>query len=59
MSLEQLLTNRATGDFCCKELDLNTELVAHLNDAQATEAIKQAEGVPHNHNLCPPTGSQG
>ena len=40
--LEQLLANRATGDLCHKELDLNLELVAHLNAAQAAEAIIQA-----------------
>ena len=42
-ALEQLLANRATGDLCCKELDLNVELAACLNDAQAAKAIKQAK----------------
>ena len=42
MALECLLTKRATGDLCCKKLDLNMELVAYLNEAQAAEAIKQA-----------------
>ena len=51
MALEWLLTNRATGDLCCKELDLNMELAAHLNEAQATEAIKQAE-VCHTTTAC-------
>ena len=41
-ALEQLLTNRAAGDFHHKELDLNTELVACLNEAQAAKAIEQA-----------------
>ena len=43
MALEQLLTNRTTIDFCHRELELNAELVVCLNDAQATEAIKEAE----------------
>ena len=43
MALEQLLTNRATLGLCCKELDLNAELVAYLNDAQAAKAIKEAD----------------
>ena len=42
-ALEQLPTNRATGHLCCIELDLNAELAACLNEAQATKAIKQAE----------------
>ena len=42
VALEQLLTNRGTRDLHCKGLDLNVELAAHLNDAQATNAIKQA-----------------
>ena len=41
-TLEQLLTTRASRDLQCKELDLNTELAAHLNEVQATVAIKQA-----------------
>ena len=40
MALEQLLTNRATTDLHNKELDLNVELAAHLNEAKAAEAIK-------------------
>ena len=51
MALEQLLKNGATRDFCHKELDLNTEQVACLNDAQAAEAIKQAE-VCHATTAC-------
>ena len=43
MALEQLLTTRATVDSCCKELELNTELAVQLNEAQAVEAIKEAE----------------
>ena len=43
MALEQLLQVRATMDFCCRELELNVECLAHLNDAQFTEAIKEAE----------------
>ena len=42
-ALEQLLTTRATIDSQCKELELNTELSACLNEAQAIEAIKEAE----------------
>ena len=42
MTLEELLTTRASMDLHCKELDLNAELAAHLNKVQATEAIKQA-----------------
>ena len=30
-------------DFQCKELELNAELVACLNNVQAAEAIKEAE----------------
>ena len=30
-------------DSYCKELELNAELVAQLNEAQAIEAIKEAE----------------
>ena len=43
MVLEQLLANRATIDFCHRELELDAELMACLNDAQATKAIKEAE----------------
>ena len=41
-TLKWLLTNRATGDLCHKELDLNTGLAVCLNKAQAAKAIKQA-----------------
>ena len=37
------VATRATVDSHCKELELNTELTAYLNDAQAIEAIKEAE----------------
>ena len=43
MTLEQLLTTRATIDFHHRELELNMELAVCLNDAQATEAIKEVE----------------
>ena len=43
MTLDQLLAVRASRGLCHKELDLNVELVAHLNEAQATEAIRQAK----------------
>ena len=43
VALERLLTSRATIDFCHRKLELNAELVAHLNDAQAAEAIKEVE----------------
>ena len=43
MTLEQLLTTRVSRDLCCKELDLNAEVAAHLNKVQATEAIRQAK----------------
>ena len=52
VAIEQLLTNRATGDLCHKELDLNKELVAHLNEAQATEAIKQATEAIKQAKVC-------
>ena len=42
VALEQLLTNKGSSDLCHKELDLNVELVACLNEAQVAEAIKQA-----------------
>ena len=42
VALEQLHANRATGDLCHKDLDLNAELAACLNKAQASKAIKQA-----------------
>ena len=38
-------------DFCHKELDLNMELTACLNDAQAAKAIKEAE-VCHPTTAC-------
>ena len=52
MALEQLLTNRATGDLCHNQLDLNMELEAHLNKAQAAEAIKQATKVIIQAKVC-------
>ena len=42
-ALEWLLMTRATMDSHCRELELNTELTMHMNKAQATEAIKEAE----------------
>ena len=39
MTLEQLLTVRSSRDLCHKELDLNMELVVHLNEVQTTKAI--------------------
>ena len=51
MALEWLLTTRATMDSCCKELELNAELVMHLNKGQAIEAIKEAE-VCHATTAC-------
>ena len=51
MALEQLLANRAIIDFLCRELELNTELAACLNDAQATETIKEAK-VHHRDTNC-------
>ena len=41
-ALEQLLTVRSSRNLHCKELDLNMELAAHLNEVQTTEAIRQA-----------------
>ena len=49
--MEQLLAKRATMDFQCRELELNAELTACLNDAQAAEAIKEAE-VCHQNTTC-------
>ena len=43
VALEQLLTNRAIMGFWHRELELNTELMACLNDAQATKAIREVE----------------
>ena len=43
MALEQLLAVRATMDFHCRELELKAELMSHLNEAQFTETIKEAE----------------
>ena len=40
---EWLLTNMATMGFWSRELELNTELVACLNDAQAAEAIREVK----------------
>ena len=41
--LEWLLATRATMDSWQKELELNAELTAHLNEAQAIEATKEVE----------------
>ena len=43
MAIEQLLTVRSSRDLCCKELDLNMELVVCLNKVQTTEAVRQAK----------------
>ena len=43
MALEQLLITRANMDSHHRELELNTELTVCMNEAQATEAIKEAE----------------
>ena len=43
MTLEQLFAVRYPKDLCCKELDLNMELAACLNEVQTTEAIRQAK----------------
>ena len=51
VALEQLLANRATMDFWHKELELNAELMACLNDAQFTEAVREAE-VCHATAAC-------
>ena len=51
-ALECLLANRVTGDLCCKELDLNAELVACLNETQAAEAIKQATMAIKQAEVC-------
>ena len=51
MALEWLLTNKATIGFWYKELELNTELSACLNDTQATEAIREVE-VHHKNTAC-------
>ena len=37
--------------FQCRELELNPELIACLNDAQATKAIREAE-VCHKNTAC-------
>ena len=42
-ALEQLLATRATMDSHCRELELNTKLAIHMNEAQAIEAIKETE----------------
>ena len=41
-TLEQLLTVRSSRDLCYKELNLNGEQAAHLNEVQNAEAIRQA-----------------
>ena len=51
MALEWLLANRATMGIQCRELELNPELMACLNDAQATKAITEAE-VCHKNAAC-------
>ena len=43
VTLEQLLTARSSRDLCHKQLDLNMELVACLNEVQTAEAIRQAK----------------
>ena len=43
MALEWLLTTRATMDPHHRGLELNTEIMVHMNEAQAIEAIKEAE----------------
>ena len=43
MALEQLLMTKATMDSHQRELALNTNIAMHQNEAQATEAIKEAE----------------
>ena len=43
VALEWLLTTRATMDSHSKELELNAKLTMGMNEAQATEAIKEAE----------------
>ena len=43
MILEQLLAVRSSRDICHKELDLNTELAADLNEVKTEEAIRQAK----------------
>ena len=39
--------HQATMDSHCRELELNTKLAMHMNEAQAIEAMKEAE-VSHN-----------
>ena len=51
MALEQLLTTRAIMDSSCKELEFNTEIAKHSNEAQAIKAIKEAE-VYHTTTAC-------
>ena len=51
MALEQLLAYRTTMDFCCRQLELDAELVVCLNDAQAPEAIKEAV-MHHQSTAC-------
>ena len=38
-------------DFCCRELELNVEHAVHLNDAQAAEAIIEAD-MHHPNPAC-------
>ena len=64
--LEQLLTKRVTRDLHHKVLDLNVKQAVHLNEAQTTEAIKQATKAIKQAKVCCTTtaytlltGSQG
>ena len=41
----------ATMGFQCRELELNTELMEHLNDAQAAKVIREVE-MYHNNTVC-------
>ena len=49
-ALEWLLTTRATMDSHCRELELNAKLAMHMNEVQATKAIKEAEMQPHSQD---------
>ena len=42
-TLEQLLAVRSSRDLCSRGLDLNMELVTHLNKVQTAEAIRQVK----------------
>ena len=55
MALEWLLANRTTGNLHFKKLDLNVEMSAHLNEAQAVEAIKQATDAIKQAEVCDAT----